>query len=159
MNYSKQIAEQFKEVQLNGTWVAQTNLKMQLSDVDWKMATTKISSLNTIAALAFHINYYVAGVINVLEGGPLEIRDKYSFDMPPITSQADWEKLLNKIWSDAERFAELVEQLPEEKLKEGFVDEKYGTYFRNITCMTEHSYYHLGQIVLIKKLLKEQEQK
>lgn len=43
---------------------------------------------------------------------------------------------------------------PEEKLKEAFVEEKYGTYQRNLEGMIEHSYYHLGQIVLIKELLK-----
>ena len=43
--------------------------------------------------------------------------------------------------------------MPEEELSQGFVDEKYGTYSRNIDGMIEHSYYHLGQIVLIKKLI------
>ena len=38
-------------------------------------------------------------------------------------------------------------------MKENFVDEKYGTFQRNIEAMIEHSYYHLGQIVLIKKML------
>jgi len=152
MTLSTQIAKQFREVYLNGQWVS-TNFKAQLSDVTWEQATTKVGSLNTIAALAFHVNYYVAGVLQVLEGGSLDIRDKYSFDLPPITSQEDWEKLLAKMWNDAERFAELVEQMPEEKLMEGFVDEKYGNYFRNLQGMVEHSYYHLGQIVLIKKML------
>jgi hypothetical protein len=39
------------------------------------------------------------------------------------------------------------------KLTESFVEEKYGTYYRNIDAMIEHSYYHLGQIVLLKKIL------
>ena len=43
--------------------------------------------------------------------------------------------------------------MSEEKLDEAFVDEKYGTYHRNIDGMIEHCYYHLGQIVLIKKML------
>lgn len=152
MPLSAQLARHFREVQLNGTWVA-TNLKAQLSDVTWQQATTKIGSLNTIAALAFHINYYVAGIAQVLEGGSLDIRDRYSFDMPPIESQEDWENLLSKLWSDAERFAKLVERLSEEKLWSDFADEKYGSYYRNIQAMIEHSYYHLGQIVLLKKLL------
>ncbi|MEG1022142.1 MAG: hypothetical protein RSE50_11550 [Myroides sp.] len=41
----------------------------------------------------------------------------------------------------------------DEKLDSVFVDEKYGSYRRNIEAMIEHSYYHLGQIVLIKKML------
>ena len=124
MNLTKQIAKQFREVHLNGTWVASTNLKDQLEGMDWKIATTKIASLNTIAALTFHINYYVAGLVKVFEGGPLDIRDKFSFDLPPIESQEDWDNLLSKTWKDGERFADLVEQMPDEQLGQGFVDEK-----------------------------------
>lgn len=155
MNLAPQIAKQFREVYLNGTWVATTNLKAQLSDVTWEEATTKVGNLNTLAALAFHVNYYVSGILNVLKGGSLDIRDKYSFDMPPVESQEDWEKLLDKMWSDGEAFASLVEQMPDEKLGAGFVEEKYGNYYRNILAMIEHSYYHLGQVVLLKKMIRE----
>jgi len=33
---------------------------------------------------------------------------------------------------------------------------KYGNYFRNIVGVIEHIHYHLGQIVLIKKILVSQ---
>jgi hypothetical protein len=33
------------------------------------------------------------------------------------------------------------------KLDEVFVDEKYGTYQRNIDGMIEHAYYHLGRLL------------
>ena len=154
MNQTKQIAKQFRESQLNGTWIA-TNLKSEIADLSWQQATTKIGSLNTIAALTFHLNYYVAGLIQVFEGGSLDIRDKYSFDCPPIESQADWEQLREKSFADAERFAELVEKMPDKKLSAGFVDIRYGDYRRNIHGVIEHTYYHLGQIVLMKKLVEE----
>ncbi len=153
MNLSAQIANQFRGVYLNDKWIANTNLKEQLSDLTWQQATTKIDSLNSIAALAFHLNYYTTGLIKVLEGGPLDIKDKYSFDMPSIESQEDWQALINNIWDNAERFATLVEQMPDEKLWAPFIEEKYGNYYRNIISTIEHSYYHFGQIVLIKKLL------
>ena len=153
MKPTTQIANRFREVLLNGTWVANTNFKAQLSGVTWEQATRKVGDFNTIAALTFHIDYYIAGILNVLEGGSLDIRDRYGFDLPPIESQEDWEKLLDKIWGDAEKFANMVELMPEERLNEVFVDEKYGTYQRNMDGMIEHSYYHLGQVVLIKKML------
>lgn len=103
--------------------------------------------------LTFHIDYYIAGLINIFEGGNLEIRDKFSFDLPPIESPEQWENLKSKFLSDAEKFADLLEKMPDSKMNEGFVDEKYGTYLRNIDGMIEHCYYHLGQITLIKKLL------
>lgn len=153
MSTTLQLAKRFREVVLDGLWIANTNFKHQLSDVTWEQAITKIGSLNTIAMLTFHIDYYIAGLVHVFEGGDLEIRDKYSFDLPPLESQQQWEDLLNKLWNDAERFATLLEQMPDSKMNEGFVDEKYGTYLRNIDGMIEHCYYHLGQITLIKKLL------
>ena len=148
-----QLAKRFREVILDGFWIANTNFKDQLKDVTWKQATTKIGDLNTIAMLTFHIDYYIAGILNVFEGGDLEIKDQFSFDFPAIESQQQWEDLLNKLWQDAEKFATLLEQMPDSKMDDVFVDEKYGTYRRNIDGMIEHSYYHLGQITLIKKLL------
>lgn len=153
MSTTSQLAKRFREVLLDGKWIANTNFKEQLSDVTWEQATTKIESLNTIAMLTFHIDYYIAGLVNVFEGGDLEIKDKFSFDLLPIESQEQWEALLNKLWNDSEKFAILLEQMQDSKLDEVFVDEKYGTYLRNIDGMIEHSYYHLGQITLIKKMI------
>jgi len=152
MNLTDLIAKHFRDVHFGGNWTS-VNLKAALTDVTWQQATTKIYSLNTIATLVFHINYYVSAVTKVLQGEPLTAHDKYSFDLPPIQSQEQWEKLLNKTWSEAENFAKLIEQLPESKLGEMFSDEKYGNYYRNIHGVIEHTHYHLGQIVLIKKIL------
>ena len=152
MNLPTQIAKHFRDVHFGGNWTS-VNLKETLADVNWQQATTKIYSLNTIATLVFHINYYISAVTKVLQGEPLTAHDKYSFDLPPIQNQEDWEKLLNKTWSDAENFFKLIKQLPENKLGEMFSDEKYGNYYRNIHGIIEHTHYHLGQIVLIKKIL------
>jgi uncharacterized damage-inducible protein DinB len=153
MKSTGELAKRCREVILNGTWIANTNYKHQLTDLSWKTATSKFDSLNTIADLARHIHYYINGIKHVIEGGALDIKDKYSFDFPPIQSQSEWESFLAKFFADAEAFASLIEQMPEGKLNEVFVDEKYGTYQRNIGGMIEHSYYHLGQIVLLKKIL------
>lgn len=153
MTLAQQISKQFREVYLDGKWVAFTNLKKELTGVNWEQATTKVSTLNTIAALTYHLNYYVSGLLRVLQGGPLDIRDKYSFDCPPIESQADWEKLLLKSWQDAEQFAALVATLSDDQLFDDFIDPQYGNYHKNIHAIIEHGYYHLGQIVLIRKLL------
>ncbi|WP_297794320.1 DinB family protein [uncultured Eudoraea sp.] len=157
MENSSQLATRFREVLLNGKWIANTNYKDQLSKLSWKQATTKIGSLNTIAALAYHINYYLRGILNVFTGGPLEIRDKYSFDLPPISSKEQWEFLVKDLLRNADLFANHLEQMSDEKLEEVFVDEKYGTYRRNIEGTIEHAYYHLGQISLLKKLVLEAE--
>jgi len=154
MNLATQIAKHLRDVHFGGNWTA-VNLKDSLAGVDWQQATTKVHSFNTIAVLVYHMNYYIGVVMKVLQGEPLNASDKYSFDLPPIQSQEDWEKLLDKTWTEAENFALLVEQLPESRLWEDFSENKYGNYYRNLHGIIEHVHYHLGQIVLIKKLLPQ----
>ena len=152
MNLSEQLAKHIRDVHFGGNWTS-VNLKDTLADVTWEQATTKVQSLNTIATLVYHVHYYISAVTKVLEGGPLEAKDIYSFEHPPIRSQEDWQALLDKTWADAETFAALVALLPESLLWENFTDEKYGTYYRNIQGIIEHIHYHLGQIMVIKKMI------
>lgn len=154
MQLPAQIAKHFRDVHFGGNWTS-SNLKEHLADVDWQQATTQVHGFNTIATLVYHTNYYVDAATKVLQGEPLNAKDKYSFDLPPIQSQADWERLLAKTWADAERFAGLIEQLPEQRLWEDFTDKKYGNYYRNLHGIIEHLHYHLGQIVLIKKIVAQ----
>ncbi|MBI3235982.1 MAG: DinB family protein [Bacteroidetes bacterium] len=153
MSISTQISKHFKEVNFGGNWTC-SNLKDQLADVTWQEATTSVYNLNSIATLVYHISYFVNVAIKVLKGGPLEGKDELSFDHPPIQSKENWNQFLSQVFSDAETFTELIAQLPEEKLLETFSDEKYGNYYRNIAGIIEHTHYHLGQIAIIKKLIR-----
>lgn len=154
MNQSTQIAKHFREVYFGGNWTC-SNLKDNLQDVTWQEATKQVYSLNTIATLTYHIHYFVAAVLKLLEGAELDSKDELSFNHPTIQSQADWENMQHTMWAEAERFSALVEQLPENKLWESFTNEKYGIYYRNLHGIIEHTHYHLGQIALIKKILRQ----
>ncbi|MEZ4917873.1 MAG: DinB family protein [Saprospiraceae bacterium] len=153
MENASQLGRRFREVLLDGKWIANTNFNELLSDLNWQQATQKVGTLNTIAALTFHVNYYVGGVLQVFKGGDLEIRDKYSFDFSPITSQEEWEALRALLMHNSEEFAREVERLSEDQLEAPFIDEKYGSYRRNIEGMIEHCYYHMGQVSLLKKMV------
>ncbi len=154
MALSKQIAKQFKDIFFGGNWTV-SNLKEQLSDVSWQQANAKFDSLNSVVALTYHSYYFVLALLDVLEGKPLTSNDKFSFNHPKIQSQQEWDDFRNKIWNDVERAALLIEQIPESKLGEDFADAKYGTYYRNISGIVEHTHYHLGQITLTKKILQK----
>jgi hypothetical protein len=103
------------------------------------------------------MNYYTGLLINVLEGQPLDGHDSLSFNLPPITVEEDWKKLVDKTFAEAEKLAGLLEQLPEDCWDQFFDQEKYGNYYRNIHGIIEHTHYHLGQITLIKKLVVSNE--
>ena len=154
MTLCKHIAKHFRELYKGGNWTY-TNVKDTLNDISWEEANTKVYSFNTIAALVFHMNYFVEAALQVLQGKALDAHDKYSFDVPPILSNEDWDQLVNTTLLNANTFADLLEQMPDSKMWEVFEDEKYGNYYRNMHGIIEHSHYHLGQIVIIKNLIKE----
>jgi uncharacterized damage-inducible protein DinB len=152
MTIPQQLAKHFRDVHFGGNWTV-SSLRDQLKDLSWEQAAKKVEGFNSILALVFHMSYYTPVLSNVLRGKPLEGHDKHSWETPVLNSQQEWEKLLVKIWEEAETAAKLIEDLPEEKLGEDFADGKYGTWLRNIQGTTEHLHYHLGQIVILKKLV------
>lgn len=152
MSITKEMAKHLREVNFGGNWTG-VNLKDQLKDVDWKLATQQIGSMNTIAILVYHINYYLDAAVKVLDGGPLDSKDEYSFSHPPIESEEDWQNLVQRSYDQAENLAQKLESLNDHQMSQTFVEEKYGSYFRNFQGIIEHSHYHLGQIVLLKKLI------
>ncbi|MEM6719439.1 MAG: DinB family protein [Bacteroidota bacterium] len=152
MNIAEQIAKHFKEVHFGGNWTG-SNMKDVLSGITFEQATKKVKDLNTILTLTYHIHYYVAEVLRVFEGEPLKAKDEFSFDHPEITSQAEWDAFVTKVFKAAEDFEEHLKKLPEDCFDQPFTDEKYGNYYRNMHGIIEHTHYHLGQISLLKKLV------
>ncbi|CAM3850683.1 DUF1572 domain-containing protein [Flavobacterium branchiophilum] len=155
MKLSTYLSDRLRAVYLDGYWIANTNFKTQLELTNWQQATQKLDNLNTIAALIFHINYYLEGLLNAFDSGKIEISDAFSFDCPPIQSDADWNNMIRIFLDHAEKFSVLVENLDESVFEQPFFDDQYGSMIRNIEGVIEHSYYHLGQIVLINKLLQK----
>lgn len=155
MKIQQQLAKHLRELYFGGNWTC-SDFKSQLDGINWNQAVEVVKGMNPIAALVFHSGYYVDAVIGVFNSEELNSKDADSFNFPPVRSQADWEQLIQHVLSQADKLASQVENMPEDMLWKTFVDEKYGTYFRNLMGVIEHSHYHLGQIALLKKMLQKQ---
>ncbi|SHL41589.1 hypothetical protein SAMN05444266_103263 [Chitinophaga jiangningensis] len=156
MSITHQLAKHNREVYFGGNWTT-VNFRDTLADVTWEQATTKIYDLNTIAALVYHMTYYMEPIRKVLQGGALVASDKQSWETPVIASEAEWKALLEKVLQEAEQLHAAITQLEDGVLESHFTDEKYGNYFRNLVGLSEHTHYHLGQIVIIKKVIQAQQ--
>lgn len=148
----KQLAKHIHQVYFGGNWT-EVNIKDTVSNINWTTAVKEIEGFNTILALTYHIHYFTKVQLGVLKEGILNGKDSESYNHPTISSQLEWETLHKTMWEDAERFTLLLSELPNKILDEAFTNEKYGTYASNILGLIEHSHYHLGQIVLIKKMI------
>jgi len=149
----KTLALHLKQVFFGGNWTC-TNVKDTLSNVTLLEAQYYHENFNTIGVLSYHIHYFVKVASNVLANNVLEGNDQLSFDVPSFKTEKEWQTYLTAIWTDVEQFAELIETVKEEQLWQDFTDSKYGNYFRNIQGIIEHTHYHLGQIVILKKLIR-----
>lgn len=156
MNTTQELANHFRQVYFGPNW-SSTNLKAVLADVSWQQAIARVADCNTIATLVNHMGYYITLQIRVLEGGPIIGQDSLSFSHPPIESEADWQKMLATFFEEAERMSKLIDALPVEQLSMDFVEAKYGSYLRNLFGVIEHLHYHMGQVVILKKVLSQKE--
>ena len=153
MPTSQQLAQHVYQVFFGGNWSC-SNFQAQLEDVTWQEAIAPNPFGNNIATLTYHIGYYVDAIIPVLQGGELIAKDAHSFNHPPITNAHDWKQLVQHICNRVIVLQQLVHALPDTIWDETFVAPQYGTYYRNILGLIEHTHYHLGQIALIKKIIR-----
>lgn len=152
MNTQEELANHIKTM-FHGPNATGVCMKDVLDGVRVEQALQTVANFNSIAKLLFHINYYIEAQLKVLKGGPLDAHDKYSFDMSEITSEVDWQALKDRCFSNAAEMEVAVKNLDDDLLYAPFVLEKYGTYFKNLVGMLEHSHYHLGQMSLLKKMV------
>lgn len=157
MEHCTQLAKHLRDVYFGGNWTW-VNYKDTLADLTCEEVNQKIDSLNTIVALVYHTNYYVRAITKVLQKQELDSKDKFSFNHPPIQSQQEWEDFRDETYKEAENLATMIEQLPDSILSETFVNDKYGNYYRNFLGLIEHCHYHLGQIVILKKLIRQKKE-
>jgi hypothetical protein len=154
MNIPQQIAKQLRDVFFGKNWTCST-IKEHIENVTIEQATKQVYGLNSIFTLLHHLAYYLPAQINVLEGKALIASDAESFTLPIIENETAWQNYIEQIFMNVEKLAVLIENMPDEKLHENFVDEKYGNYYRNLTGMIEHTHYHLGQIAILKKIVQQ----
>src|SRR6476646_8600004 len=153
MKTTEQIAKHVIEVFEGGNWT-DVDMKATLRDVNYRQATTVTkASYNTIAALVYHISFYNEIVLNRLLGINPVISNANGFDHPPVRDEHDWIRLKERCFQSAHDLAEAVTKFPEEKLGELTVTG-HSTNYKTLHGIVEHAHYHLGQIVLLKKLVK-----
>lgn len=156
MRLTETIAQHIMAVHNGNNWT-DVNLENTLQNVSFQDAVrvTKASP-NSIAALLHHISFYNEVVLNRIQGVETTINQANGFDYAPINSLQDWEDLKKRSLQSSVKLAEVVRSIPEEKLFEPVLSG-YSTYYKTLQGLVEHTHYHLGQIVIIKHLIRNLE--
>lgn len=152
-NIKHELARHIREIHFGNNW-ADSAMQEVLKDVTWQQAVaTPIPNTNSIAVLVYHTNFYLNYVHKSIKDGVYKFDHAISFHVTPIESEADWQTLLQKSWDDAEAFAQTIENLSDEHNVFKVIPPFQNSFYKNIQGIVEHNHYHLGQIVLLKKLV------
>jgi len=153
MQLNDLLAAHLKEVYEGDNWT-DVNIADTIKDVTWQQAQQQTpGSINTIASLLHHLYYWNGIIMQRLKGSNPSIPETNGFNIGIFKNEADWDALKQKTHESFLQLAELIKSFPEEKLSETYASGK-SSYYKNFAGITEHAHYHLGQIVIVKKLLQ-----
>jgi uncharacterized damage-inducible protein DinB len=154
MKTSKRIAENLLQVfegdNWTDVWISET-----IKDINYKEAQQPTAaSANTIAALLHHICYWNKIMLQRLYGNDPSVPDVNGFDVKPNLNEAEWNQLKEQTHQAFIELADAIKNFPEEKLDESY-SATGSSYYKNFQGTVEHAHYHLGQIVMLKQLVRK----
>lgn len=153
MNFSEAISIQVKEAYEGNSW-SDVCVKDILEDIQFDEAiTVTVASPNSIASLLYHIMFYNRAICQRLSGEEPYINDANGFDLPLLRDEIEWKQLQVDAMDAARALSDAIRKFPQEKLFEENPVGK-GTFYKKFHGVIEHNYYHLGQILILKKLIR-----
>lgn len=145
----------FNLVYEKGAWFGDTYLE-KLEDVTEKEAFTEpVKGLHTIAELVAHVTYWRLPIIKKLKGdknyqGSVDHPDNWQ--SPAKLKAKGWKTILKEFDESQKQLVKLLKDA-----KPGFFEEEYspGNSWSYVTeGIIQHDVYHLGQIGLVKKIIR-----
>jgi hypothetical protein len=153
MQLTEAIAQHVLDVHEGNNWT-EVAIRPTLQDVTWREATTQTpASPNTIASLLHHLTFWNRVMARRAQGLGTEVGPANGFDVAAIQNEADWQALLADNYQSAHELAAAIRSFDEAQLPAPILPA-YGSAYKNLQGAVEHLHYHLGQLVLLKNLVR-----
>lgn len=140
----------FADLQHGDCWIG-NNFKEVLHGVDGKKAMAGLSgNTNSIWQLVSHITYWRSSVVNRLTGStnPPPFTD---FLLPDDPNEENWRQALHDFEAAYHLLRNAIHHFNEENLDKPS-PRKGQTFYELIMGCLQHDAYHLGQMMLLKKI-------
>lgn len=155
MNLPELIAQHVLDVHQGNNWT-EVDLAHTLRDVTLAEATTLTpASPNTIVALVRHLTFWNRVMARRAQGYPTQIPGTNGFEGSELHSETEWLALQAELWQSAQELATAIRRVPAERLAEPILPA-YSSTYKNLHGAVEHLHYHLGQLVILKNLVRSQ---
>ena len=131
------------------------NIDGTIKDINWQQVQQQTAaSQNTIASLLHHLYYWNGILLQRVEGKNPSVPESNGYDVQELKTESDWNELKEKTHQSFIQLADAVKNFPEEKLFDTSPTGK-SSYYKNFQGIIEHAHYHLGQMVILKKLINK----
>ncbi|QSB28377.1 DinB family protein [Flavobacterium sp. CLA17] len=152
MSENKRISNLYQSIYNGNPWLEVT-LSHTLENVTAEQAYRKVNpNLNTIWEIVNHLIQWRRNILRRVEGETVVTPDHNYFVPILDSSEAAWEQSLQSLAKSQELWNAFFEDFNDSDLEKIYVDNNH-TYYEHIHGIIQHDVYHLGQIVILKKLL------
>jgi uncharacterized damage-inducible protein DinB len=157
MKITDLIAQHVLEVHEGNNWT-EVDVLSTLKDVSLKEATTRSkASTNSIASLVYHLTYWNRVIVKRSHGIFVASTEDNGFSGPVLHDEEDWNLLKADNIASAHELANAIRNFDEAALELPILPE-HATAYKNLQGSVEHVHYHLGQIVILKQLIRAENQ-
>ncbi|MBC9797231.1 DinB family protein [Sinomicrobium weinanense] len=156
----RHIIRQLLEVQNGKLWMGD-NFDRKINSITEREAFTKPSpSMHSVAELIAHLTAWSNDTILKIRNGTGQLRDNDEQNWPDNDSlkKLGWDTIVQDYRKSLSRVIDLLKDKDDSFLKETYYDQDFKGEFEYsfaIDGMLHHNIYHLGQMGILIKLIKE----
>ena len=153
MKESQRIIKLFEKGYDGSPWI-DVNLVDTLHSISAEQALKKITpASNSIWEITNHIISWRNNVLQRVKGKELKTPPHNYFTPVKKGTQTDWELTLQQLDATQNDWIQFLKTIQEETFEEIYLPNQM-TYYEHIQGILQHDVYHLGQIVMLTRLLK-----
>ncbi|MWB96020.1 DUF1572 domain-containing protein [Flavobacterium sp. GA093] len=152
MKESNRISDLYQSIYNGNPWLEVT-LAKTLENVTAEQAYRKINpNLNTIWEIVTHLIQWRRNILERMQGAVI-ITPDHNYFVPVLdSSEAAWEQTLQNLKKSQESWNTFLADFDDADFVKIYPNNNH-TYYEHIHGIIQHDVYHLGQIVILKKLL------
>lgn len=152
MKETKRIAKLFEDLYNGSPWIDVTVMDT-LKNISAEQAAKKvIPERNSIWQIVNHIIAWRENVLLRVQGNEMLTPNNNYFTEIENISETQWQKELDRLSNSQEQWIRFLDNFDESQFDKIYPSNKM-TYYEHIHGILQHDAYHLGQIVLLSKLV------
>lgn len=149
---TKRIKKLFEDLYQGSPWIDVTIMDT-LKSITAEQASRKITpKRNSIWEIVNHMIAWRENVLLRVQGNEIITPNNNYFVEIKDTSDAEWQETLQRLANSQEQWIRFLENFDAAQL-ENIYPSNHMTYYEHIQGILQHDSYHLGQIVLLSKLI------